>query len=148
MGKIKLKNLPRLKLTNLLKRRKSTLNDFMKEFGLTTYESLKITCARMGVETPTIEEFNELDTVSNGKQFINSPAEGVVTAPAPEWRDVMKAVTVVVIDDDASSVVTDILDGKATEGSVHADIDGTDEMPDCQLVDTEGHTKKQKKKRP
>ena len=73
MGKIIVKNLPRLKLSDLLKRRTTTLDEFMKEHGITTYTDLDIFCKRLGVVPPTLEEFSSVRT-----GFVNSPAEGVI----------------------------------------------------------------------
>jgi len=70
MGKIKVKNLPRLKLVDLLKRRKMTMRRLLDEYGITTYESLLERCNRMGVSPPTQEEF-----------MVHIPAIRVTSAP-------------------------------------------------------------------
>ena len=78
MGRIKLRNTPRLRLTDLLRRRKLTLAKFVNELGITTYEALSIRCDRMGVAVPTLEEFNALGIV-----VVSSPTEGVVVLDPP-----------------------------------------------------------------
>lgn len=80
MSRIKVKNLPKLKLTDLLRRRKTTLERHLKEFGITTYESLVDKCDRMGVDPPTLDEFLKTNP---SPPVINSPAEGVVVLDAP-----------------------------------------------------------------
>lgn len=79
MSNIKVKNVPRLKLTDLLRRRKMTLKSFMDEFGITTYEALAIRCKRLGVQTPDESAFTELNM-----PLVSSPTEGVVVLVAPE----------------------------------------------------------------
>lgn len=78
MSKIKVKNLPRLKLEDLLRRRKTTLAKHMKEFGITTYEGLLERCSRMGVEPPSQQQF-----LSVAPTVVNNPQEGVVVLEAP-----------------------------------------------------------------
>jgi len=73
MSLIKLKNLSRLKLTDLLRRRKMTLRDFLDEFGITTYMGLCIKCDRIGVSTPDEEAFDKVNI-----KFVSNPQEGVV----------------------------------------------------------------------
>jgi hypothetical protein len=73
MSIIKLKNLPKIKLADLLRRRKLTLRQFLNEFGITTYESLVLRCERMGVGAPDEKEFIALNLVA-----VSNPSEGVV----------------------------------------------------------------------
>jgi hypothetical protein len=68
------KNEPRLSLTDLLCRRKMSLEQFAKEFGITTYEMLCIRCERMGVSPPTNEVFKDVF----GDAVVSSPTEGIV----------------------------------------------------------------------
>ncbi len=82
--RLKSKNLPKLSLLNLLKRRKSNLALFLKESGIVTYETLKTRCDSLGVETPSPEEFKEV-TGHNGVPNVSSPTEGVVVLqPIPD----------------------------------------------------------------
>lgn len=76
--KAKKKNLPKLKLADLLKRRKMTLKQLLDEFGITTYAALTIRCERMGVQAPSQEEFDAIVGV-----VVSSPTEGVVVLEAP-----------------------------------------------------------------
>lgn len=72
MSRIQVKNLPRLKLSNLLRRRKMTLRQLLDEFGITTYDSLIERCNRMGVAPPTEDEFLVVAPIP-----VNNPSEGV-----------------------------------------------------------------------
>ena len=78
MGIVRLKNLPKLSLALLLKRRKKSLKQFMDEFGITTYEELKSRCERIGVVEPSIEAFRQVNPA-----IVNSPTEGVLVLEAP-----------------------------------------------------------------
>lgn len=82
--RLKSKNLPKLSLLNLLKRRKINLALFLKESGIVTYETLKTRCDSLGVEAPSLEEFKE----ASGHEevpSVSSPTEGVIVLnPAPE----------------------------------------------------------------
>jgi len=79
-GRIVLKNQPRLTLTNVLRRRRSTLSVLVGELGLTTYAGLSAWCRRMGVTVPTEGEF--IIAFPNAGR-VNSPREGVVVLEAP-----------------------------------------------------------------
>ena len=78
MGIVRLKNLPKLSLVVLLKRRKKSLKQFMDEFGITTYEELKSRCERIGVVEPSVEAFRQVNPT-----IVNSPTEGVLVLGAP-----------------------------------------------------------------
>jgi hypothetical protein len=83
MTKVYLKNMPKLKLGDLLRRRKMSLKQLLGEFGITTYEGLVIRCDRMGVLAPTLDEFKlAFDTGP-----VNSPTEGVVVLEPPPVID-------------------------------------------------------------
>jgi hypothetical protein len=85
MSRIYVKNLPRLKLSDLLRRRKMTLRALLDELGITTYEGLVARCERMGVLEPTREEFLVVMP-----EVVNSPPEGVIVLePAPVVEDVV-----------------------------------------------------------
>ncbi|MFA6608957.1 MAG: hypothetical protein WCT07_03570 [Candidatus Paceibacterota bacterium] len=84
MSNIKVRNAPRLKLSDLLRRRKMTLKLFMDEFGITTYEALAIRCKRLGVQPPDESAF-----VALNMPLVSSPTEGVIVlAIEPEQDDV------------------------------------------------------------
>lgn len=79
-GLMTLKNQPRLRLADLLRRRRMTLRQFLSEFGITTYEALCIRCRRMGVVAHSQEEFEQ---VIPAIVHVNSPTEGVVVLEPP-----------------------------------------------------------------
>lgn len=81
MTRIKLQNVPRLKLTDLIRRRKSTLSVYMRERGIVTHQGLTEECARIGVATPTLEEFDAAKFEAR-LMDVNSPREGVVILDA------------------------------------------------------------------
>ena len=83
MTRMTLKNLPRLKLSDLLRRRKMTLRALLDEFGITTYEGLVRRCERMGCAPPTEAEFK----VAYPDPPVNSPQEGVVVLEPPPVID-------------------------------------------------------------
>lgn len=65
-----------IKLEDLLRRRKSTLNQFLRDRGITTYEKLDSVCKRLGVITPPHASFVECVG-----QYVSNPAAGVVIVP-------------------------------------------------------------------
>lgn len=71
---------PRLRLADLLRRRRTTLKAFMGDLGLTTHEALSIYCDNLGVQSPTHEEFHAVFPVVPQR---NSAAEGIVVLEAP-----------------------------------------------------------------
>jgi len=83
MTKIYLKNMPKLKLGDLLRRRKMALRQFLDEFGLTTYEGLVIRCDRMGVQPPNETDFK----AARPSDPVNNPTEGVVVLEPPPVID-------------------------------------------------------------
>ncbi len=84
-GKMILKNnQPNLKLSDVLRRRRSTLSSFMNELGITTYTSLCIWCKRMGMSPPTQKEF---EIVFPAQVHVNSPQEGVIVIEPLEQQD-------------------------------------------------------------
>lgn len=72
MSRIQVKNLPHLKLSDLLRRRKMTLRQLLDEFGITTYDGLIERCNRMGVAPPPVEDFLKI-----APEPVNNPSEGV-----------------------------------------------------------------------
>lgn len=82
MALIKVKNLPRLKLADLLRRRKMSLPQLLSGFGITTYAGLVNHCNRIGVLPPSESEFK----VASPNPPVNNPQEGVVVlGPLPEY---------------------------------------------------------------
>jgi len=67
-----------LKLEDLLRRRKTNLNLFLKERGITTYESLDRICKRLGVMTPDQNSFFQCV-----EKYVSNPSAGVVVIPPP-----------------------------------------------------------------
>src|SRR5689334_11677525 len=81
--RVVVKNMPKLKLSDLLRRRKMTLRALLDEFGITTYEGLVIRCDRMGCAAPSEAEFKVAYPVGP----VNSPTEGVVVLEPPPVVD-------------------------------------------------------------
>jgi hypothetical protein len=77
-GRIVLKNQPRLRLADVLRRRRSTLKALVGELGVSTYAGLEIWCARMGLVPPTDDEFSVIFPSK-----VNSPQEGVIVLTPP-----------------------------------------------------------------
>lgn len=76
---VKIKNMPRLTLANLLRRRKMTLNDFINESGVQTYAALVNRCARIGVQPPPEEEYKSLRPA-----VVTSQSDGVIVLEPPD----------------------------------------------------------------
>lgn len=81
--RVVVKNMPKLKLSDLLRRRKMTLRALLDEFGITTYGGLLVRCDRMGCAPPTEAEFR----VAYPTGPVNSPQEGVVVLEPPPVID-------------------------------------------------------------
>jgi hypothetical protein len=132
MSRIHVKNLPRLRLTDLLRRRKTALRSYLNEFGITTYEGLLARCERMGVAPPEREDFEKVVVVR-----VSSPPEGVVVLEAPK---VIKESTGEVIDVDAE----DAQHGEVVVLTEPGQIDG---LLAVQSGALKGPTKKARKKK-
>jgi hypothetical protein len=100
MPRIKVKNMPRLRLTDLLRRRKTTLDAFITESGVQTYEALVIRCNRLGVAPPDRSAWDELRP-----DIVSSPSDGVVVLDPP---DVVEESTGRRIDPDAPVTVPEV----------------------------------------
>jgi hypothetical protein len=74
MSKYLLKGVPPIKLVNLLKKKKVSLKDYLKNVGIVSYNTLLQKCEKMGVAPPSEEEFN---CSVEGKVY-SSPQEGVI----------------------------------------------------------------------
>ncbi len=77
-----LKNEPRLRLVDVLRRRRTTLKALVTELGLTTYSGLEIWCGRMGIVAPPEVDFNLIFS-SAPEARVNSPREGVIVLEPP-----------------------------------------------------------------
>jgi hypothetical protein len=80
---VEVKNMPRLCLSHLLRRRKTTLERFVKESGIQTYSALCTQCDRLGVLAPTASEYEKVFPT-----LVTSPADGVIVVePIPVIDD-------------------------------------------------------------
>lgn len=122
--KVELKNLPQLRLHDLLKRRKMTLPKFLAGFGITTFEALQERCNRMGVASPNVNEFN----LAFPKGPVNDPTEGVI-----------------VIEIEPEVPMVNVLTGNPQEPSIDALI--ADGVPKPVPVEPEEVQKKQRKRK-
>lgn len=66
---------------DVLRRRKQTLASFLQELGFTTHGALTNWCDRMGVVTPTDDEFHVAVPMGT---YVNSAAEGVIVIGPPD----------------------------------------------------------------
>ncbi len=95
MTRINLPNQPKLRLSDLLKRRKSSLKQYITDHGISTFESLKESCNRLGVASPTEDEYL---AIMPKVAVASHPQEGVVVIdPLP----IIDEMTGRVIDFDA-----------------------------------------------
>lgn len=83
--------MPKLKLVELLRRRKMSLRQLLDEFGITTYDGLLARCNRLGVMPPEELEFKQ---AMPQNILVNNPSEGVVVSDLvdffpPEPEDVV-----------------------------------------------------------
>ena len=81
-GRYEPKHQPRLKLSDLVRRRKTTLKQMITDRGLTTYAALAHWCARIGVLPPTEKEFNDVMPPP-----VTSIQEGIVVLEAPAFTE-------------------------------------------------------------
>lgn len=79
MARYKIKGLPPIKLIDLLKKRRITLQKFIKDSGMNSYQTLLSKCEKMGVSAPGEAEFRE----AVGGIF-SSPQEGVIVLEPPD----------------------------------------------------------------
>jgi len=83
MSKVVVRNLPQIKLSDLLRRRKSDLKKFVNDLGISTYDALKENCTRIGVQPPLEDEWLKVRD-----DFVTSPTEGIVVIdPLPLQED-------------------------------------------------------------
>lgn len=100
MARVKVKNMPRLRLSDLLRRRKMTLETFVTDSGVQTYEALVIRCQRLGCLPPAEAEYKKLRP-----DAVNSPSDGVVVLDPPP---VIEEQTGRMIDPDAPVTVPEV----------------------------------------
>jgi hypothetical protein len=93
------KSLSKINLTDLLRRKRSTLEKFLKETGIVTYNLLVKRCDSIGVVPPTEDHFLRVKGNPVTHEF-SSPTEGIVVInPPPE-------------DEMQSSVESDVADSR------------------------------------
>ena len=69
-----------IELSSLLRKRKMSLEKFINDFGITSYEALRLRCERMGVQTPPEEKVRRFFSM---EKLVNSPTDGIVVLEAP-----------------------------------------------------------------
>lgn len=80
------KSLSKLTLDSLLRKKRSTLENFLKETGIVTYETLEVRCRSIGVVPPEREQF--LRAMGNPVVHeYSSPTEGIVVLNPLEVED-------------------------------------------------------------
>jgi len=78
------KSLSKINLTDLLRRKRSTLEKFLKETGIVTYDLLVKRCDSIGVVPPSEDHFLRVKGNPITHEF-SSPTEGIVVInPLPE----------------------------------------------------------------
>lgn len=75
---VRIKNLPKLSLSDLLRRRKMTLHQFINESGIVAYGALLERCSAMGVQAPSEEDYHKVVPVQ-----VSSQQDGVVVIEPP-----------------------------------------------------------------
>lgn len=78
MANYRIKGLPKIKLLNLLKKKRTNLKEFLSNSGIASYQTLLLKCANMGVDSPSEQEFN--DALG---PIVSSPQEGVIVLDPP-----------------------------------------------------------------
>lgn len=158
-GRVALKtSAPKLKLADLLRRRRTTLTAFVNELGVTTHAGLAHWCVRMGVLPPSYEDFIAIFPPA---ERVNSAQEGVVVLNAPAVIDeatgydidpeapVFQGVEVKVVTDVSVPIITEDYDVDvnvllAVSGSLSNEQQIEVVVPD---EPTEGTQKKTRKKK-
>lgn len=82
-----LKNMPQLRLHDLLRRRKTTLIRFLEESGIVNYVGLVTKCNDIGVAPPSEEEY-----AATCPPTVSSPADGVIVIAPVEVEQVEESV--------------------------------------------------------
>jgi hypothetical protein len=81
----KVHNLPRIKLSDLLRRRRTNLKAFLLDQAITTYASLVERCDRLGVQFPSEAEFR-----ATKNPLVSDPTEGVVVVQQRQLKKTNK----------------------------------------------------------
>lgn len=76
------KSLSKVSLLDQLRRRKTTLEKFLAESGIVTYELLLSRCKSIGVVPPTEEQFSKARG-NSPTPTVSSPTEGIVVLEPP-----------------------------------------------------------------
>lgn len=85
--RLQTKSLSRVSLLDLLRKKRSTLEKFLDDTGIVTYEKLVERCSSIGVVPPSVEQFHKA-MGSPMTHEVSSPTEGVIVlAPLPEVQD-------------------------------------------------------------
>lgn len=131
---VKLKNLPKLHLANLLRRRKTTLEQFIKESGIVAYGALVERCTAMGVQAPTEEDYLKVVPVQ-----VTSQQDGVVVIePPPPSQELL---------DKIQEGIDSAKDGFVDRGSFKEFLDDEEQQPFFG-IDPIAKDKKKKKSTP
>lgn len=101
-------SISKVALTDLLRRKQSSLEKFLTENGIVTYERLVSRCESIGVVPPSEDQFNS----STGNPYeYSSPTEGIVVLnPLP--------VTAPPEDESVSAEITEFQDPQETEETI------------------------------
>lgn len=102
------KSISKVGLSDVLRRRRRTLSQFLTENGIVTYELLTARCDSMGVLPPSQQDF----TVASGGVVpqVSSPTEGVVIVEVEPKHPVSESTGRPLESDDGVSTVTDSQD--------------------------------------
>lgn len=79
------KSLSKVELTNLLKRKRTSLSSYLKESGIVTYDLLVKRCNSIGVVPPSEDDFKKAKGTTLYEY--SSPTEGIVVLQ-PKQDDV------------------------------------------------------------
>jgi len=77
------KSLSKVSLTDILRRRKTTLEKYLIETGIVTYDLLVSRCESSGFVPPTLEAFYKAQGRSSPAPVASSPTEGVIVMEPP-----------------------------------------------------------------
>jgi len=82
--KFKQKTISRVSLADILRKKRTNLEKFLKENGIVTYEKLEERCSVIGVIPPDRSSFLKAlgETKDNPIKNISSPTEGIVVLEA------------------------------------------------------------------
>lgn len=82
--RLQTKSLSRVSLLDLLRKKRSTLEKFLVDTGIVTYDKLVERCSSIGVVPPSEEQFHKA-MGSPMTHEVSSPTEGVIVLnPLPE----------------------------------------------------------------